>query len=367
MLIKVSDPVFQTALFSIIFLCLLLVSVRKIKEETFFSKEVTNQLKGFAIFTIVFSHISLFLFYDPKFLYPYNILAGVGVNLFLFLSGFGLTVSHLKTPLSPMSFFKKRLSKLFIPLWIVISAVLLIDFLALQRTYPLSEIINSFLGFYPRADVSANLDSPLWYFSIILFYYLIFPLTFIRKIPLLSPILVLALSLFLLNLRLPVDPDVLKLYKLHTLAFPLGMLFGLNQNVIMLAKRCFLCIAKDLNIKLKSLYPWFKITMLLVAIFVFAYTAVHSGVGKDPKIEQGISLLTTISLVIILSLSKLDFKMLSLFGVYSYEIYLLHWPVLSRFNLFAGVPPFLAVLLNLSLIFFLGYALQKVIVKITRN
>lgn len=348
-MIKISDPAFQTALFSIIFLCLLLVSVRKIKEEAFFSKEVTNNLRGLAIFAVVFSHIGFFLYSGQKFLFPYSILAGVGVNLFLFLSGFGLTVSHLKSPLSPMNFYKKRLSKLFIPLWIVISVVLLIDFFVLARTYPLSEIVKGFLGFYPRADVSQNLNSPLWYFTVILFYYLIFPLTFIRKIPLLSPILVLMLSLFLLNLKLPIDPDVLKLYKLHTLAFPLGMLFGLTQNVISL---------RSLSVRM---------TVLILSILVFLYTTVHSGVGEDPKIEQSISLITTLSLVIIFSLSKFEFKLLSLFGIYSYEIYLLHWPVLSRFNLFLGLPPFLTVTFSLGLIFLLGYGLQRMIGKITKS
>ncbi len=350
MLIKVSDPYFQTALFSIIFLCLLLVALRKIKEEAFFPIEVSNNLRGLAIFAVVFSHIGYFLSSDTRFLFPYSILAGVGVNLFLFLSGFGLTVSHLKSPLSVADFYRKRLSRLFIPLWVVISAVLLIDFFMLGRTYPLPEIVNSFLGFYPRADVTQNLNSPLWYFTIILFYYLIFPLTFTRKIPLLSPILVLVLSLFLLNLKLPVDPDVVKLYKLHTLAFPLGMLFGLSIQ----------------KIKFK-LNPILKILIFTASVLIFLYTSVHSGVGEDPKIEQSISLITTLSLMVIFSLSRFDFKLLSVFGIYSYEIYLIHWPVLSRFNLFLGLPPFLAVLLNLSLIFLLGYALQKVITSFSRN
>ncbi len=349
MLIKVSDPTFQTVIFSIIFLCLLLASVRKLKNDNFFSKESTNQLKGFAIFAVVFSHISFFLFYDPKFLYPYNIMAGVGVNLFLLLSGFGLTVSHLKSPLSPINFYKKRLSKLFIPLWIVIAAVLLIDFLALQRTYPLSEIVHAFLGFYPRADVSQNLDSPLWYFSIILFYYLIFPLTFVKKLPLLSPVLVLLISLLLLSFPLPVHPDVLKLYKLHFLAFPLGMIFGLTIQKIKF----------KLNLAL-------KILALSIATVIFLYTAIHSGVGQNPNIEQSISLITTLSLLVIFTLSKFDLRLFSIFGIYSYEIYLFHWPVLSRFNLFLGLPPFLTVILNLSLIFLLGYILQKIVVKITR-
>ena len=351
MLIKVSDPIFQTVLFSIIFLCLLLVSVRKHKNEVFFSKEVTNQLRGFAIFTIIFAHIGYSLSSDPKFLYPYSILAGVGVNLFLFLSGFGLTLSHLKSPLSPFSFYKKRLLKLFIPLWIVITIFLLTDYFVLQRAYPISEIIHSFLGFFPKADLFQNLDSPFWYFSVILFYYLIFPLVSFRKILYLSPILILFLSLlFINNTPLSIDMDVLKLYKLHYLAFPLGISFGLIIQHIKL----------NLNRMLKTL-------VFCLTGAVFLYTSIHSGVNQDPKLEQIISLVTTFSLVVIFSLSRFNFKLLSLFGVYSYEIYLLHWPILSRFNSFLELPPFLMVTLNLILILFLGYALQKIIGKIMNN
>lgn len=347
MLTKVSDPIIQTVFFSAIFLLLLVSSARKSQNESFFNKEVTNQLKGFAILAIIFSHIGFFLYSDQKFLYPFSILPGVGVNLFLFLSGFGLTLSHLKSPLSSLSFYKKRLLKLFIPLWIVITIFLLADNFVLHRAYPLSEIIHSFLGFYPRADVFLNLDSPLWYFSLILFYYLIFPLVFLKKFPLLSPVLVLILSILALNLALPINPDVLKLYKLHYLAFPLGMLFGL--------------VIQKLKFKLNLIL---KFLILITAVLVFTFTSVNSGVGGDYKIEQVISLVTTLFLVVIFSLSRFNFKLLSLFGVYSYEIYLLHWPILSRFNLFLGFPPVLMVILNLSLILFLGFTLQKIIGKI---
>lgn len=341
MLINISDPIFQTVFFSVIFYGFLLIFIRKKQDEGILSKEVTSELKGFAIFTVIFSHIGYFLSSDPRFLYPFSILAGVGVNLFLFLSGFGLAFSHFNSPISPFSFYKKRLSKIFIPLWIIITIFLLTDFFVLHRSYPLPEIIYSFLGFYPRADIFLNLDSPLWYFSVILFYYLIFPLVYIKKFPLLSPILVLTLSLLVLNLPLPINVDVLKLYKLHFLAFPLGMLFGLT--------------IQNFRFKLNRVL---KFLILTIAVLIFIFTSVNSGVGQDSNIEQSISLLTTLSLLIIFSLSKFNFKLLSFFGVYSYEIYLLHWPILSRYNLFLGLPSFLMITLNLLLLIFLAYILQ---------
>jgi len=99
---------------------------------------------------------------------------------------------------------------------------------------------------------------------------------------------------------------------------------------------------------------------------IFLYTSINSGVGQDLKTEHGISLITTLSLVFIFSLSKLKFKLFSIFGVFSYEIYLLHWPILLRHNLFLSLPPFLIVVVSLILLVILGYALQKLVEKIAK-
>lgn len=347
MLIKILDPVTQTIFFAVIFFGLLIASMKKSEDQSFFSKEVTNQLKGLAILAVLFSHIGYFLSSDIRFLYPFSVLGGVGVNIFLFLSGFGLTVSQLNSPLSPLSYYKKRLPRLYIPLWIVITVFIILDNIFLHRIYPVSEIINSYLGFFPRADLFSNIDSPLWYFTIILFYYLIFPLVFIKKIPLLSPFIILVISSFILNLNLPVNEDTLKLYKLHTLAFPLGITFGI--------------LYKKIKLNLNNLL---KYIILLTATIIFLYSAIHSGVGEGLKIEQGISLITTISAVIIFSFLKFNFKLLSIFGILSYEIYLIHCPILSRFDLFLSFPPLLFVIFNIIFISLLALILQKLVGKI---
>lgn len=62
---------------------------------------------------------------------------------------------------------------------------------------------------------------------------------------------------------------------------------------------------------------------------------------------------------IFFSLIKFNFKLLSVFGILSYEIYLIHWPFLSRFNIFSSLPLLLMVCLSLMLFVVLGYGLQK--------
>ncbi len=74
----------------------LLLSLRKTKHTELFTTSVTEELKGIGILSVVFAHISYILVNDSHFLYPLSIAGGVGVDLFLLMSGFGLTVSMLK-------------------------------------------------------------------------------------------------------------------------------------------------------------------------------------------------------------------------------------------------------------------------------
>lgn len=346
--IEVSDPLFQTTVFTIILSILIIATVRNKSGELFFSSEVTNEIKGFAILSIVFSHIGYFLSSSTQFLYPLSVLAGVGVNLFLILSGFGLTISQIHRPLSPWKFYKKRLLKLFVPLWIILISFFVLDYFVLNRSYSGQEIYQSFLGFFPRADLWMNVDSPLWYFTIILFYYLLFPLVFWKRFPFVSAIIVLVAGYLILRQPLPVDPDVLKLYYQHYFAFPLGMLLGV--------------MIQNSKIAVNNLL---RLGMICVGLVVFGYTAIHSGVGDKPLIEQSISMITALSILVIFTLSRIKIKIFYLIGILSYEIYLLHWPILSRYNMFLGLPPYLDVLINIFVIGIIAFGLQVISSKLT--
>src|SRR3989339_2054802 len=114
--IFINNPVLSTDIFIAIFVIALLLTVRPKAKQEFFSATVSQELKGLAILMILFGHIGYFLAEDHRFLFPLSVSAGVGVNLFLFLSGYGLTSSALSKSLSIFQFYKKRLAKLFIPM-----------------------------------------------------------------------------------------------------------------------------------------------------------------------------------------------------------------------------------------------------------
>ncbi len=353
MQISVTNPIFQTWIFGSLFLLTVLVSIKKPDNKLFFGISKTEELKGLAILAIIFSHIGYSLSRDSQFLYPFSILAGVGVNLFLFLSGFGLTISSLKTRLSVADFYKKRLKKLFIPLWLAIFLIVFFDFIFFKKIYPTLEIWQAIVGFFPKADLFKNIDSPLWYFSLIFFYYLIFPLLFLKKLLYFCPILILLMSYLILKLPLPIDEDVLNLYKLHSASFPLGVLFALlisDKNLI------------KFKLEFKRIFLISNLKYLLVLIFMvlFVYTSINSGVGVGKVTEQAISLMTMFSVIFIFIASGFELKIFNLFGKYSYEIYLIHWPILSRYGLlYLVLPTYLATHIYLMLFLGASYLLRK--------
>jgi peptidoglycan/LPS O-acetylase OafA/YrhL len=382
--ITINDPLLSTNIFIAIFVFILLISLKRKKNQALFPLALTNELKGLAILAVVFSHIGYFLSADHRFLFPLSIMAGVGVNLFLFLSGYGLTISTLKTEMTLGKFYKKRLLKLFTPFWIVIVSFFLLDFFLLHISYPGLYIVQALIGFFPRADLLLDIDSPLWFFTPVLFYYLIFPLVFVKNRPWLTAIIIYAASYLVMLLKLPVSIDVLHLYQLHILAFPLGIGFASfmfqpfffsriapagsgafsynNERPVWLN----FCLKKfnALNVFVDS-HKIFKRTayyfISIALLLLIGYTAYYSDVDVSPAAEQTISLVTMGAIIFFFMLKKFEINALSITGLFAYEIYLIHWPLLSRYDFFFRyLPGWLAMVLYLCLFLIIARALKKI-------
>ena len=231
MLIPVSDPVHSTWIVVAAFLAALLLSFRRTTHDGLFPVPVTQELKGLGILAIVFAHISYMLVTDNTFLYPLSIAAGVGVDLFLFMSGFGLTTGMLKKQMPVLEFYQRRLVKVFIPFWIVLVALFIADYLFHGIDYSPEYMLQSFLGWFPRASAFEDVNSPFWYISWMLMFYALFPLLFMRERPWLTAIL-LAVIANAFALADPLELQVNWLHRLHTNAFSLGILLAwwLNAN-----------------------------------------------------------------------------------------------------------------------------------------
>jgi peptidoglycan/LPS O-acetylase OafA/YrhL len=384
--ILINNAVSATNIFIAIFVFALLISLRPKQDKDLFPPALTNELKGLAILAVIFSHVGYFLSIDQRFLFPLSILAGVGVSLFLFLSGYGLTMSALKKPLSIGKFYSKRLLKLFTPFWIVIGILFLADYFFLHIHRSPAYIIHSFLGIFPQADLFLDVNSPFWFLTPLLFYYLIFPWIFLKKYPWLTAVIIYAASFYILKLKLPVTAGIIGLYQSHYLAFPLGVAFA-----SLFFKPNFFSHSAPAKIKLflsefrhlKNIFDKFKSSnifqrffkslgfqaywiIMAAALIVFCYFAYHSGVGQGPMKEQYISLLTMGVLILIFMMKKVEIRALYFYGVYSYEIYLIHWPLMARYDIFFRFfPGWLAMALYLILFFVIAWGLKKISERIT--
>jgi len=353
MIISINNPIQATIIFECILFFALLISVRAKKFSHFFPISKSHELKGLAILFIVFSHIGYFLVTDHRFLFPLSIMAGVGVDLFLFLSGLGLTASALKKPLSIFNFYRKNLLKLYIPFWLSLIIFFSLDFFVLKIIYSWQYIERAFLGFFTSVDLYRDLNSPLWYFTLILFYYLLFPLFFYKKAPWVSAAVIYITTLLILHQNIPLISWVTPFYRLHIVAFPLGILaswliYGLSYQYKISANKYYIWLKKY----------FFKIgyyALILSLIVFIGYFSYYFGGQTNPNKEQLISIITMSAIVFLFLLKKIELRLLQIFGIYSYEIYLLHWPILYRYDIFYRYfPAWLATVFYL--IFFLGLA-----------
>jgi peptidoglycan/LPS O-acetylase OafA/YrhL len=279
-------------------------------------------------------------------------MAGVGVNLFLFLSGFGLTASQLQKNLRVIEFYKKRLLKLFAPLWLSLIVFLLLDFFLLKISYSWEYIAKAFVGIFTHANLYQDINSPLWYFTFILGYYLLFPLVFFKKRPWLSAISLYLAGYLIVRLEPTVFDYVMHLYKIHIIAFPLGVLAAWGVTKL-----------KSPELLERLAHGWRAVGYYLVMaglLVLFIYANYNSGIGGTPNKEQWMSIIAVVTISLIFILKKIEFKIFYWFGLYSYEIYLWHWPIMYRFDIFySWLPAWLATLLYLVFFVGLGWGAAK--------
>jgi peptidoglycan/LPS O-acetylase OafA/YrhL len=309
-------------------------------------------LKGLAILTVIFAHIGFYLVNNHTFLYPLSTVSGVGVNIFLFLSGFGLVMSSLKRQESLGATYKHRFLKLLIPFWLTLGLTFLADYFLLGRNYGWPYIIQSLLGFFNHADLYADVNSPLWYITITIFYYLLFPLLFYRKRPWLSAIAIFGISFLILLINPAPIASISYMYSLHLLAFPLGMILA---NLFVKAdfwKKLFQRVEPRFWQRL-----YWPAILIFLAIALYFMTDSHVGEGFK---EELASLAIVSALLALFIIKKKENGFLYVIGLYSYEIYLIHWPLMYRYDfLFRFLPVWLALALYIPILIGLGWLIQK--------
>lgn len=368
MIVSITNATPETMIVAVGILTAVLVSIRPAMSEPFFPVQMTTELKGLAILMVIVSHIGYFLVNDHNFLVPFSNYAGVGVDIFFILSGYGLVAASLKRPLSVGQFYLKRLLRIYLPVVLTLIIFLLLDGFWLHRVYPADITIKNVLGWFPQADLYRDIDSPLWFITPLLVYYLLFPILFWRRFSLLSALAIGCLSWLLIQ-YLPnwhiVTEGIFSLYRLHFLAFPLGMALGtlINQPPTYLRagfEKCLNTISSK-----KWIVVALRWKIMILAAGTLVYTHYHSYVGLGWKKEQVTSLVLASAFLCLFLFKKVHSRILILFGTFSFEMYLLHWPLLYRYNvLYAWLPAGVATLGWITILTACGYLYHRLTAKI---
>lgn len=137
--------------------------------------EYRSEIYGISIFWIILFHLNESHYYTPWedhriFRYVLSVikLGNMGVDIFLFLSGICLYFSFKKNP-DVLSFIKKRLSRIMYPLFLT-SGILWIWYLISGKITIWGFTNRIFLVRYWISD-----DSQVWFASLILIFYLLYP------------------------------------------------------------------------------------------------------------------------------------------------------------------------------------------------
>lgn len=362
-----SNLIVIAALIAVFFLTL-----RKSQHTDIFPVSVTQELKGLGILTVVFAHFAYMLVTNADFLFPLSIIAGVGVDLFLFMSGYGLSVGMLKKPMPVLEFYKRRLIKIFIPFWIALIIIFAADAIFLNINYPTPYIISSLLGWFPTAVGYGDVNSPFWYITWMIMFYALYPIVFSVKRPWLSA-LILAVIATLIGVYNPLNMGDNWLHRLHTVAFPLGIVFAWLMMESKNKENKFVKYIKTFRNESSSISRYIVIGLMLVVV---VYMSLHTTANHWPTltailgqgyfVDQITSLVIMFAFIVIFSLKKLDNKFLSIFGLYSFEVYLLHWPLMSRYDIFFDLfPAWMAVIAWMITFIFASWILNKMVAPIS--
>lgn len=336
-----------------------------------FPISVTNELKGLGILTVVFAHFAYMKVTNADFLFPLSIIAGVGVDLFLFMSGFGLTVGMLKRPMKTVDFYKKRVIKIFIPFWIALIIMFIADALFMDKTYSVGYIIKSMLGFFPTADGFGDVNSPFWYITWMIMFYLLYPLVFFKDKPWLSAIILAVIATIIGTFNI-FDLGSNWLHRLHTVAFSMGIILAWLLQVKEGEKNRFIEYIKDFRDNSKDM-KYIVIAIMFVIVF---YVSQRTGAGSWPAltailgqgffVEQLMSIVIMLAFTVIFILKKVDSKFLTMYGVYSYEVYLIHWPLMAKYDIFfVYLPAWAAVIAWLVAFILVSMLLQRLVTPVS--
>ena len=319
--LHVNNPLFLNASIYFILLLIALTTLRK-KPSNFLDFSQTEQLKGLAMLFVVIGHFWYHVCNEHRiFLY----MGDYAVTLFLLLSGYGLMSSNMLHKVNLREFVRKRLIKIFIPYWLVTIGIILADYILLQRQSPPRELILTFSGIN-MPETLQHFEYARWFITLLLLYYLAF--FFCAKLlpPTYATLSLLLLSLALILLR---RSEIFPLGAGHQiLAFPMGCLLSVIRPIKYWRKasiRYQTAIIILATLSMLSIYQ-------IMGRHSDSYCIDKAFIYLESYAQPYLFCLICVSSISLLASTGYTSKFLNLFGYLSYEIYLIHGPLLIKYN-----------------------------------
>lgn len=275
------------------------------------SLEKTITLRGIAIICVILGHLKLL-----------NI-ASFGVGIFLFLSGFGLTLSTEKNGLC--GFWRKRVFKIWLPYFVVYLLGLMIDCFLYNKTYQLLDVLCSIIGI----NLSPKLDASMWYIGYLILWYILFYCCFRyfnnKYYILVGAFVILGISL---------SPLCMKAAGAfwYFLEFPLGCFCAWNYEKIKM-------------IEIKKVYVVFAILMIFVFYMFSNYATFFMNIY-----------VSTFTIIFLVSVCK-SMSIIRYIGTISFEMYLFEAVLIWKYkflfvtNTFVDYIVYFIFLITLSMLY----------------
>ena len=198
-------------------------------------------------------------------------------------------------------------------------------------------------------------------------FYILFPLVFSTKRPWLSAI-ILSVIATLIGVYNPLEMGDNWLHRLHTVAFSLGIIFAWLLFETKDKENKLVKVLKHFRNESKFM-PYVVIALMLaVVVYMSLHTTANHWptltaiLGKGYFVDQFTSIIIMFAFIIIFSLKRFDNKFLSIYGLYSFEVYLIHWPLMGRYDVFFDIlPAWVAVVAWMVTFILVSWLLQKII------
>ena len=270
-----------------------------------------DELKGFAILLVVLYHAGGVLGWE-------NRLHGqVGVDIFVLLSGVGLTLSS--ADLDMAGFLKRRLFRIYPTYWVVLTALILASGHWLGRKYTGTDVILHYTGIHAFFGdrYALSISDPLWFITLILLCYVLY-LCVRRWLQRSDIVLCLGLGIgFVLAYVYfkASQPVTFSHFAMRVPLFFLGLVWGTAVRTGSVEVR---------------FTPWLGLGILSLTYIPYLQGIVFANVLIAPGLMALYALLWRPAMIGPLSHINAVFAFL---GRHSFEIFLLHQPLIRDYNL----------------------------------